>query len=432
MFTYYYLNLIARNLFNTSSMSTLPSIYQIGLSSTKPSNNGTNVTEPDPETGYERIKFYNDGDVFTADTLEIDNDFTIANTHSVSGNGVIYATIDSNNYYLSNIIINGKTDINSDDPDNKTFTHLDNLDLIITSPSIADQTFAFDKSIKLKSFNKSADKITRLGGMYGIEYNTEEFTINGLDYKLKLVDFDSTQDSVFCRIFREYDDTYLSTKEQFIIDKDLEIKVDEVTKEMLIKITFDLLGSDTGFEGITEAEMERYITYWLYDHPIKVLYELPSSRFEEFELEDQYAYNRLALNKGENTIKLSCSSPLYPFTIEYKLLRSFAYNSQPLHFKEAIAPWENIGWYTLFDDNGILLYYGELSEVVTIPSRCILTIPEGRLKIECVNVGESLLDCYTKEEVDNKQYITEEEAKMYINEAIQATNEILDQVLRGE
>ena len=69
MITNYYLKLISNNIFNTSGMFTLPVEYQIGLSSTLPSVDGTNITEPNIATGYTRVIIDNDDDVFDKDEI---------------------------------------------------------------------------------------------------------------------------------------------------------------------------------------------------------------------------------------------------------------------------------------------------------------------------------------------------------------------------
>lgn len=56
MNTTYFLNLTAGNLFKTKTNPPLPAEMWIGLSTTAPNVNGTNVTEPAASTGYARVK----------------------------------------------------------------------------------------------------------------------------------------------------------------------------------------------------------------------------------------------------------------------------------------------------------------------------------------------------------------------------------------
>lgn len=56
MNTTYFLNCVAGNLFHTKNTPALPAEYYIGLSTTAPNINGTNVTEPASSAGYTRIK----------------------------------------------------------------------------------------------------------------------------------------------------------------------------------------------------------------------------------------------------------------------------------------------------------------------------------------------------------------------------------------
>lgn len=56
MNTTYFLNLTAGNLFRTKTNPAIPAELWIGLSTTTPNINGTNVTEPSGSAGYTRIK----------------------------------------------------------------------------------------------------------------------------------------------------------------------------------------------------------------------------------------------------------------------------------------------------------------------------------------------------------------------------------------
>lgn len=56
MNTTYFLNLIAGNLFKTKTDPDIPNELWIGLSTTTPTINGDNVSEPDGSVGYSRVK----------------------------------------------------------------------------------------------------------------------------------------------------------------------------------------------------------------------------------------------------------------------------------------------------------------------------------------------------------------------------------------
>ena len=55
MNTTYFLNLAAGNLFGTKTSPEIPSNYYIGLSTSAPNVNGTNVNEPSTSAGYARV-----------------------------------------------------------------------------------------------------------------------------------------------------------------------------------------------------------------------------------------------------------------------------------------------------------------------------------------------------------------------------------------
>lgn len=56
MNTNYFLNCVAGNLFQTQTTPVLPTKYYIGLSTTAPNVNGTNVSEPATSAGYARVE----------------------------------------------------------------------------------------------------------------------------------------------------------------------------------------------------------------------------------------------------------------------------------------------------------------------------------------------------------------------------------------
>ena len=55
MNTTHFLNRVAGNLFRTETSPAIPTEYYIGLSTTEPTMNGTNVSEPSASTGYSRV-----------------------------------------------------------------------------------------------------------------------------------------------------------------------------------------------------------------------------------------------------------------------------------------------------------------------------------------------------------------------------------------
>ena len=56
MTTTYFLNLAAGNIYRTKETPAIPTEYWIGLSTTAPNLNGTNVSEPVGSAGYARVK----------------------------------------------------------------------------------------------------------------------------------------------------------------------------------------------------------------------------------------------------------------------------------------------------------------------------------------------------------------------------------------
>lgn len=56
MNTTYFLNLAAGNLFGTKTTPNIPQNYYIGLSTSAPNINGTNVHEPPSDAGYARVQ----------------------------------------------------------------------------------------------------------------------------------------------------------------------------------------------------------------------------------------------------------------------------------------------------------------------------------------------------------------------------------------
>ena len=59
MNTKYFLNLVAGNVFQSQTTPAIPTEYYIGLSTTTPNINGSNVNEPPASGSYQRIKLTN-------------------------------------------------------------------------------------------------------------------------------------------------------------------------------------------------------------------------------------------------------------------------------------------------------------------------------------------------------------------------------------
>ena len=65
MLTKYFRSLLAQNIFNTSGMSTIPAKYVLGLSTTKPTEDGDNITEIQGK-GYARVAIKNNSNTFSS------------------------------------------------------------------------------------------------------------------------------------------------------------------------------------------------------------------------------------------------------------------------------------------------------------------------------------------------------------------------------
>jgi len=99
MNTTYFKNLIMGNVFATDTSTSLPSNYYIGLSSTAPSEDGLNVTEPSfSGTGYARVRL---SSLTTPNAGVITNNSQIqfpestANWFSASNPAIYYVIFDS-------------------------------------------------------------------------------------------------------------------------------------------------------------------------------------------------------------------------------------------------------------------------------------------------------------------------------------------------
>lgn len=386
MFTNYYLNLISRNLFNISGMCSIPSKYYIGLSSTLPSPNGTNVTEPSVDAGYKRVEIDNDSDFFIADSIDYDNDYTTENTKGTTGKGSVTVTPTKDEEVLSNIIIDGY----SEKTTKGELKSLEGLAITITSSGVKTQEVVLPTSITLRGVGTTVDKFKHSGGSFGVEYNNEILTIEGNRYKLKVVDYDNTQDTGTFRIYRENDDSYLMTNNTTYLTNSTYTTSVLSSGELAISIPYSVLNLGD-MSTITEVEINDLFLTWCAENPITIIYSLKSPYFEAIEdVEIQNQLQCLALAKAANTVTVTSTNSTADkimIGVEYKSIRPYVTNSEKIYFPESTKAWEGIKYYTIFDEVGHLLIYGEFAKELSIPIRSILTINPEMLKIQAVNVG---------------------------------------------
>lgn len=86
MNTTYFLNQVAGNLFKTKTTPALPSAFYIGLSSTAPNIDGTNVGEPNSSAGYARVELTSLGE---PDNGVVTNELAINFNESTASWGTI-------------------------------------------------------------------------------------------------------------------------------------------------------------------------------------------------------------------------------------------------------------------------------------------------------------------------------------------------------
>lgn len=85
MNTTYFIDLVAGNVYGTKKTPAIPAAYYIGLSSTAPSADGTNVTEPSGG-GYQRVQLSNLGEPVNG---EITNQSAISFPESTQSWGTV-------------------------------------------------------------------------------------------------------------------------------------------------------------------------------------------------------------------------------------------------------------------------------------------------------------------------------------------------------
>lgn len=102
----YFLNLVAGNVFQSQTSPAIPTEYYIGLSTTTPNANGSNVNEPSTSAAYQRIKLTN----LSAPTGgTITNNGDISWPESTSDWGVVtsYVIFDSPTVGSGNLLVFG-------------------------------------------------------------------------------------------------------------------------------------------------------------------------------------------------------------------------------------------------------------------------------------------------------------------------------------
>ena len=122
MNTTYFRNLVAGNIFGTQTTPAIPESYYLGLSSTEPTESGTNVTEPGSGTGYERVLLTNlgapsDGEVSNSSSIDFDESTAAwgTMTHFViydaqtGGNLLIYGELSADRSVEADTIMTIKT-----------------------------------------------------------------------------------------------------------------------------------------------------------------------------------------------------------------------------------------------------------------------------------------------------------------------------------
>lgn len=111
MNTTYFLNLVAGNVFGTKTTPAIPTTYYIGLSSTAPAIDGTNVTEPSGG-GYARVAFNSAMSEPTAGVITNESTVTFAKSTAdwgVMTHFVVYDAATGGNLLLYNAMSKPRT-----------------------------------------------------------------------------------------------------------------------------------------------------------------------------------------------------------------------------------------------------------------------------------------------------------------------------------
>lgn len=106
MNTTYFLDCAAGNLFGTKKTPAIPDKYYIGLSTSAPNINGTNVTEPSASAGYARVELSTLGEPVTG---VVTNKEDISFNESTAGWGTIthFVIYDSPDVGSGNLLMYG-------------------------------------------------------------------------------------------------------------------------------------------------------------------------------------------------------------------------------------------------------------------------------------------------------------------------------------
>lgn len=107
MNTKYFLNLVAGNVFRSKETPAIPTKYYLGLSTSAPDTNGSNVTEPSSSAGYARVELASLGE--PADGL-VTNQQAINFNESTSGWGTIthFVVYDAEGVGAGNLLMYGE------------------------------------------------------------------------------------------------------------------------------------------------------------------------------------------------------------------------------------------------------------------------------------------------------------------------------------
>lgn len=107
MNTKYFLNLVAGNVFRSKETPAIPTKYYLGLSTSAPDTNGSNVTEPSSSAGYARVELTSLGE--PTDGL-VTNQQAINFNESTSGWGTIthFVVYDAEGVGAGNLLMYGE------------------------------------------------------------------------------------------------------------------------------------------------------------------------------------------------------------------------------------------------------------------------------------------------------------------------------------
>ena len=135
MNTTYFLDQVAGNVFNTKTTPALPTADYLGLSTTEPTADGTNVTEPQTDAGYARVQLTNLGEPVDG---KVKNTDTVRFNKSTESWGTVthYVVYDTQEAGSGNLLMYGelKTSRNVE-PDTVIVIEKDALELTVRNPA---------------------------------------------------------------------------------------------------------------------------------------------------------------------------------------------------------------------------------------------------------------------------------------------------------